>query len=153
MNLWCIILMLHVHFGNRKPFHRDDVEAMMTLITCYFFIFHNIAPPSNHSTSTQMIVPKRAALLLDRLMVALHHALEDGDQEGVRRISDMYRYSRQQQQQQPLLQQLQSLTPSTASLLSNVAATGAYPAAKESTSKFVPNFSFEGIFQRESRAG
>lgn len=27
----------------------------------------------------QMVVPKRAAVLLDRLMVALHHALEDED--------------------------------------------------------------------------
>ena len=38
-----------------------------------------------------MIVPKRAAILLDRIMVALHHALEDGDQEGVRRINELYK--------------------------------------------------------------
>lgn len=41
-----------------------------------------------------MVVPKRAAMLLDRLMVALHHALEDGDKEGVQRISDLYAGSR-----------------------------------------------------------
>ncbi|XP_030383914.1 uncharacterized protein LOC115631333 [Scaptodrosophila lebanonensis] len=35
-----------------------------------------------------MIVPKRAALLLDRLMVALHHALEN--ERGAHRISDYY---------------------------------------------------------------
>lgn len=35
-----------------------------------------------------MIVPKRAALLLDRLMVALHHALEN-EREG-HRIGDFY---------------------------------------------------------------
>lgn len=35
-----------------------------------------------------MVVPKRAALLLDRLMVALHHALEE--RNGHRRISDLY---------------------------------------------------------------
>lgn len=33
-----------------------------------------------------MVVPKRAALLLDRLMVALHHALE----KERRKISDFY---------------------------------------------------------------
>lgn len=38
-----------------------------------------------------MIVPKRAAILLDRIMVALHHALEDNDQEGVRRINELYK--------------------------------------------------------------
>lgn len=37
-----------------------------------------------------MIVPKkRAAMLLDRLMVALHHALED-ERNGNRRIGDVY---------------------------------------------------------------
>lgn len=41
-----------------------------------------------------MVVPKRAAMLLDRIMVALHHALEDGDKEGVQRISDLYAGSR-----------------------------------------------------------
>lgn len=41
-----------------------------------------------------MVVPKRAAMLLDRIMVALHHALEDGDTEGVQRISDLYKDSR-----------------------------------------------------------
>lgn len=35
-----------------------------------------------------MVVPKRAALLLDRLMVALHHALEN-EREG-HRIGDFY---------------------------------------------------------------
>lgn len=43
----------------------------------------------------QMVVPKRAAMLLDRIMVALHHALEDGDREGVKKISDLYQSSRQ----------------------------------------------------------
>lgn len=42
-----------------------------------------------------MVVPKRAAMLLDRIMVALHHALEDGDKEGVKKISDLYQSSRQ----------------------------------------------------------
>lgn len=41
-----------------------------------------------------MVVPKRAAMLLDRIMVALHHALEDGDKEGVQRINDVYKDSR-----------------------------------------------------------
>lgn len=41
-----------------------------------------------------MVVPKRAAMLLDRIMVALHHALEDGDKEGVQRISELYAGSR-----------------------------------------------------------
>lgn len=42
-----------------------------------------------------MVVPKRAAMLLDRIIVALHHALEDGDKEGVRKISELYKSSRQ----------------------------------------------------------
>lgn len=42
-----------------------------------------------------MVVPKRAAMLLDRIMVALHHALEDNDREGVQRITDLYKSSRQ----------------------------------------------------------
>ncbi|XP_061396148.1 uncharacterized protein LOC133331792 [Musca vetustissima] len=36
-----------------------------------------------------MVVPKRAALLLDRLMVALHHALEK-EHSGSSRLSDFY---------------------------------------------------------------
>lgn len=36
----------------------------------------------------QMVVPKRAALLLDRLMVALHHALEQ--ERGGHRIGEFY---------------------------------------------------------------
>lgn len=40
-----------------------------------------------------MVVPKRAAMLLDRIMVALHHALEDNDREGVQRITDLYKSS------------------------------------------------------------
>ncbi|XP_055596714.1 uncharacterized protein LOC129746841 isoform X3 [Uranotaenia lowii] len=40
-----------------------------------------------------MVVPKRAAMLLDRLMVALHHALEKGEGEdgGSRPINKVYR--------------------------------------------------------------
>lgn len=40
-----------------------------------------------------MVVPKRAAMLLDRLMVALHHALEKGEgEEGAGRpINKVYR--------------------------------------------------------------
>ncbi|XP_055638081.1 uncharacterized protein LOC129776451 [Toxorhynchites rutilus septentrionalis] len=40
-----------------------------------------------------MVVPKRAAMLLDRLMVALHHALEKGEGEdgGGRPINKVYR--------------------------------------------------------------
>lgn len=66
-----------------------------------------------------MVVPKRAAMLLDRLMVALHHALERGEGEdgGGRPINKVYRdakyggrpvtngmvkqHGQQQQQQQP----------------------------------------------------
>ena len=35
-----------------------------------------------------MVVPKRAAILLDRLMVALHHALEDenNDLRSIRKV-------------------------------------------------------------------
>lgn len=40
------------------------------------------------------MVPKRAAILLDRIMVALHHALEDGDQKEIRKISELYKDSR-----------------------------------------------------------
>lgn len=36
-----------------------------------------------------LVVPKRAAILLDRLMVALHHALED-EKNGSRKIADVY---------------------------------------------------------------
>lgn len=39
-------------------------------------------------------MPKRAAILLDRIMVALHHALEDGDQKEIRKISELYKDSR-----------------------------------------------------------
>lgn len=106
------------------------------------------------SVALQMIVPKRAALLLDRLMVALHHALEDGDQEGVQRISDMYRYSRQQQpsRQLPTLEELQQKSLSLSSDGIRNTDTTAYPAAKESTSKFVPNFSFEGTHKCRAMA-
>ncbi|XP_053696020.1 uncharacterized protein LOC128743455 [Sabethes cyaneus] len=40
-----------------------------------------------------MVVPKRAAMLLDRLMVALHHALEkgEGDEGTGRPINKVYR--------------------------------------------------------------
>ncbi|KAG4070822.1 hypothetical protein HA402_011048 [Bradysia odoriphaga] len=38
-----------------------------------------------------LVVPKRAAVLLDRIMVALHHALEDGDQKEIRKISELYK--------------------------------------------------------------
>lgn len=41
------------------------------------------------SLISQMVVPKRAALLLDRIMVALHHALEDNDTEGIQRIAKL----------------------------------------------------------------
>lgn len=41
-----------------------------------------------------MVVPKRAAMLLDRIMVALHHALEDNDREGIQRIADMHKMTR-----------------------------------------------------------
>lgn len=50
-----------------------------------------------------MVVPKRAAILLDRLMVALHHALEDGDQEGVRKINQLYKDSRHSVPKNPRL--------------------------------------------------
>lgn len=43
---------------------------------------------------SKMVVPKRAAMLLDRIMVALHHALEDNDNEGVQRITDLYKSNR-----------------------------------------------------------
>lgn len=42
----------------------------------------------------KLVVPKRAAILLDRIMVALHHALEDGDEKEIRKISELYRDSR-----------------------------------------------------------
>lgn len=85
------------------------------------------------NTKLQMIVPKRAALLLDRLMVALHHALEDGDQEGVQRIGDYYKAKAAAEagppipikpKQQAKQQQKQQQQPS----------------------KFVPNFSFDGEY-------
>lgn len=67
-----------------------------------------------------MIVPKRAAILLDRIMVALHHALEDGDQEGVRRINELYKDSKAAPHKNVHL-------------------------SKDFQSKFVPNFNLEGI--------
>lgn len=42
----------------------------------------------------QMVVPKRAAMLLDRIMVALHHAFEDNDREGIQRIANIHKSSR-----------------------------------------------------------
>lgn len=33
-------------------------------------------------------------MLLDRIMVALHHALEDNDNESVQRITDLYKSNR-----------------------------------------------------------
>lgn len=42
---------------------------------------------------TQLVFPKRAAMLLDRLMVALHHALEDDDPKQLQKINEMYRHS------------------------------------------------------------
>lgn len=41
-----------------------------------------------------MVVPKRTALLLDRIMVALHHALEDNDTEGIQRIANLHKINR-----------------------------------------------------------
>lgn len=37
------------------------------------------------------MTPKRAAMLLDRIMVALHHALEDSEDGKGRKINDVYR--------------------------------------------------------------
>ncbi|KAG5676515.1 hypothetical protein PVAND_006344 [Polypedilum vanderplanki] len=39
-----------------------------------------------------IVFPKRAAMLLDRLMVALHHALEDDDPKQLQKINEMYRH-------------------------------------------------------------
>ena len=39
----------------------------------------------------QIVTPKRAAMLLDRIMVALHHALEDSEDGQGRKINDVYR--------------------------------------------------------------
>lgn len=41
--------------------------------------------------SLQIVTPKRAAMLLDRIMVALHHALEDTEDGTGRKINDVYR--------------------------------------------------------------
>ncbi|XP_017847238.1 uncharacterized protein LOC108603179 isoform X2 [Drosophila busckii] len=49
----------------------------------------NDAPHDGNYDEYPMIVPKRAALLLDRLMVALHHALEN-ERPGPSRIRDFY---------------------------------------------------------------
>ncbi|CRK94330.1 CLUMA_CG007845, isoform A [Clunio marinus] len=38
-----------------------------------------------------LVYPKRAAMLLDRIMVALHHALEDEDTKEIKKINDLYR--------------------------------------------------------------
>lgn len=40
---------------------------------------------------SQLVFPKRAAMLLDRLMVALHHALEDEDPRHIKKINELYR--------------------------------------------------------------
>lgn len=65
-------------------FHHHNWKSLF-ILKCNF---------SPHFIIAQMVVPKRAAMLLDRIMVALHHALEDGDKEGVQRISDLYAGSR-----------------------------------------------------------
>lgn len=39
----------------------------------------------------QIVTPKRAAMLLDRIMVALHHALEDSEEGQGRKINGVYR--------------------------------------------------------------
>ncbi|CAG9797848.1 unnamed protein product [Chironomus riparius] len=39
-----------------------------------------------------IVFPKRAAMLLDRLMVALHHALEDDDPKQLQKINELYRH-------------------------------------------------------------
>jgi hypothetical protein len=39
----------------------------------------------------QLVFPKRAAMLLDRLMVALHHALEDEDPKEIEKINKLVR--------------------------------------------------------------
>uniref|UniRef100_A0A182IS40 Allatostatin CC n=1 Tax=Anopheles atroparvus TaxID=41427 RepID=A0A182IS40_ANOAO len=71
--------------------------------------YKGIVPPAKLSKSDEMakfsvvnyddypmVVPKRAAMLLDRLMVALHHALEKGDGEdgAGRPINKVYRDGR-----------------------------------------------------------
>lgn len=38
----------------------------------------------------QLVFPKRSAMLLDRLMVALHHALEDEDPKEINKIKQLY---------------------------------------------------------------
>ncbi|XP_055858471.1 uncharacterized protein LOC129920942 isoform X2 [Episyrphus balteatus] len=51
--------------------------------------FVNPATLQGNYDEYPLIVPKRAALLLDRLMVALHHALEE-ERNVNRRISEIY---------------------------------------------------------------
>lgn len=67
------------------PTKRDSKTPLLSsqIITLYFgfFLF-------------QMVIPKRAALLIDRIMVALHHALEDNDAEGIQRIANLHKSSR-----------------------------------------------------------
>lgn len=87
-----------------------------------------------------MIVPKRAALLLDRLMVALHHALEDGDQEGVRRINDLYRQQTTKAPPSPL-----PLPRAGSSNSNNGAAASEWAAnSKQTPAKFVQSYRFDG---------
>lgn len=54
------------------------------------------------SLNSQLVFPKRAAMLLDRLMVALHHALEDDDPKQIKKIADLYQMQRNGQLPLPL---------------------------------------------------
>lgn len=51
----------------------------------------NVSLFQNSDFPQQIVTPKRAALLLDRIMVALHHALEDSEDGKGRKINDVYR--------------------------------------------------------------
>lgn len=70
-------------------FHLSSVQMMTSVFFPQFESFSFF-----HFSFPKMVVPKRAAMLLDRIMVALHHALEDSDAEGVQRITDLYKSSR-----------------------------------------------------------
>lgn len=93
--------------------------SQFDIVLVLFLLIRNFLIKFSLLHILQMIVPKRAAILLDRIMVALHHALEDDDKVGIRRISDMYKESKYQKQK-PVQQRIKDfpskLIPVSASL-------------------------------------
>lgn len=57
----------------------------------FMFTQTNLLALKFFSICFQLVFPKRAAMLIDRLMVALHHALEDEDPKEIKKITNLVR--------------------------------------------------------------